>query len=112
MRLTHGKGWFSMKITGIRTTPLALAFKEPYHWAGRVDYGMSVVLIEVQTDDGLTGVGESTAPFPAEGTVQFLKGVTPLFLGEPVYDIERLFARARCLGGFSYTPWFANLVLA
>ncbi len=101
-----------MKITGIRTTPLALVFKEPYHWAGRVDYGSSVVLVEVETDEGLTGIGESTAPKPAEGTVQFLKGVTPLFVGEPVYDIERLFARARCLGGFSYTPWFSNLVLA
>ena len=101
-----------MKITAIRATPLALPFKEPYHWAGRVDYGASVVLVEVETDEGLTGVGESTAAFPAEGTVQFLRGVTPLFLDQPVFDIERLFAQARFLGGFTHTPWFANLVLA
>jgi muconate cycloisomerase len=101
-----------MKITRIKTTPLALRFKEPYHWAGRVDYGAAVVLIEVETESGLTGVGESTAGFPAEATVQLLNGVAPLFLGEPVFDIERLAAQARCLGSFNHTPWAANLVLA
>jgi L-alanine-DL-glutamate epimerase-like enolase superfamily enzyme len=101
-----------MKITQIKTTPLALRFKEPYHWAGRVDYGCAVVLIEVETDSGLTGVGESTAGFPAEATVQLLKGVAPQFTGQPVFDIERLFAQARCLGSFNHTPWAANLVLA
>jgi L-alanine-DL-glutamate epimerase-like enolase superfamily enzyme len=29
-----------------------------------------------------------------------------------VFDIERLFAQARCLGSFNHTPWAANLVLA
>ena len=101
-----------MKITRIKTTPLALPFKEPYHWAGRVDLGAAVVLVQVETDEGLSGVGESTAGFPAEGVVNLLQGVAPLFIGEPVFDIERLFTRARCLSSFSHTPWFANLVLA
>jgi L-alanine-DL-glutamate epimerase-like enolase superfamily enzyme len=101
-----------MKITRIKTTPLALPFKEPYHWAGRVDMGATVVLVQVETDEGLSGVGESTAGFPAEGVLNSLQGVAPLFIGEPVFDIERLFTRARCLGSFNHTPWFANLVLA
>jgi L-alanine-DL-glutamate epimerase-like enolase superfamily enzyme len=101
-----------MRIREIRTTPLALPFKEPYHWAGRVDYGAAVVLVEVVTDAGLTGIGECTAAYPAEGTRHFLKGVTPLFVGELVWDVERLLARARSLGGFTSVPWFANLVLA
>ena len=54
-----------MKIARIQTTPLALAFKEPYHWAGRVDHAAAVVLVEVETDDGLVGIGESVAAFPA-----------------------------------------------
>jgi L-alanine-DL-glutamate epimerase-like enolase superfamily enzyme len=101
-----------VKITRIKTTPLALPFKEPYHWAGRVDMGAAVVLVQVETDEGLSGAGESTAGFPAEGVLGSLEGVAPLFIGEPVFDIERLFTQARCLGGFSHTPWFANLVLA
>lgn len=101
-----------MKIASMKTTPLALAFKEPYHWAGRVDYAAAVVLVEVETDDGLTGVGESVAAFPAEGTVAALQGVAPLFIGEPVFDIERLVTKARHLGSFNHTPWYANFVLA
>ena len=101
-----------MKIAAIKTTPLALAFKEPYHWAGRVDYAAAVVLVEVETDDGLVGVGESVAAFPAEGTVAALRGVAPLFVGQPVFDIERLVTKARHLGSFNHTPWQVNFVLA
>ncbi len=101
-----------MKITAVRTTPLALAFREPYHWAGRVDHAAPVVLVEVATDEGLTGVGESVAAFPAEGTVAALQGVAPLFVGEPVFDIERLVTKARHLGSFNHLPWHANFVLA
>ncbi len=101
-----------MKIARIQTTPLALALKEPYHWAGRVDHAAAVVLIEVETDDGLVGFGESVAAFPAEGAVAELQGVAPLFIGEPVFDVERLICRARHLGGFNHTPRHANLALA
>jgi L-alanine-DL-glutamate epimerase-like enolase superfamily enzyme len=62
-----------MKIARIQTTPLALPFQEPYHWAGRVDYGATVVLVRVETDEGLVGVGESTAARPADSTLNFLQ---------------------------------------
>jgi L-alanine-DL-glutamate epimerase-like enolase superfamily enzyme len=101
-----------MKIAAIKTTPLALPYREPYHWAGRVDYAAAVVLVEVETDDGLVGIGESVAGFPAEGAVAALQGVAPLFIGEPVFDIERLVIGARHLGSFNHTPWSANFVLA
>ena len=101
-----------MKITRISTTPLALAFREPYHWAGRVDHGCAVVLVEVETDEGISGVGESVAALPAEGVIAELQGVAPLFVGEPAWDVERLVTRARYLGSFNHTPWHANFVLA
>ncbi|MBN2205630.1 MAG: mandelate racemase/muconate lactonizing enzyme family protein [Thermoleophilia bacterium] len=101
-----------MRIAAIRTTPLALAFKEPYHWAGRVDDGAGVVLVEVETEGGLTGVGESVAALPADGTLAAIRAVTPLFLGQPAHDIERLVTAARHLGSFNHTPWYAALTLA
>jgi len=101
-----------VKIARVKTTPMALAFREPYHWAGRVDHAAAVVLVEVETDDGLVGIGESVAAFPAEGTVAALQGVAPLFVGEPVFDIERLITGARHLGSFNHTPWHANFVLS
>jgi L-alanine-DL-glutamate epimerase-like enolase superfamily enzyme len=48
-----------IRITAVRTMPLLLAFKEPYHWAGRVDAGCAVVLVEIETDAGITGVGDA-----------------------------------------------------
>jgi len=101
-----------MRIARISATPLALGFLEPYHWHGRVDHGCAVVLVEVVTDEGVSGVGESVAAFPAEGVASEIAGVTPLFVGEPAWDVERLVTRARYLGSFNHTPWHANFVLA
>jgi L-alanine-DL-glutamate epimerase-like enolase superfamily enzyme len=101
-----------LRIAEIRLRPLALAFKEPYHWAGRVDYGAANLLVEVVTDEGITGYGEVIAARPAEGTMQALEGVRPLFIGQSVFDVERLTHEARFLGSFNYTPRFANLTLA
>jgi L-alanine-DL-glutamate epimerase-like enolase superfamily enzyme len=101
-----------VRIAGIHLTPLLLTFKQPYHWAGRVDDATAVVLVQVETDAGVSGIGESTAPLAAESTVAALRGVTPLFIGEPVHDVERLLAEARHLGSFNHTPWHANFVLA
>jgi len=101
-----------LKIVDIRTRPLALAFREPYHWAGRVDAGAVIVLVEVQTDEGYTGYGETTAARPAQGVIALLEGVKPLFLGQSPYDVQRLLHQARFLGSFSHTPRFANLTLA
>ena len=101
-----------MKIARIKTTPLGLPFKVPYHWAGRCDFGAHVVLIQVQTDEGITGVGESTTASPPYGTLGILEAIQDRLVGESPFDVERLLRRVRCLGSFNHTPWFANLTLA
>lgn len=101
-----------MKITRIEITPLILRSITPYHWAGRVDYGAYVVLVEVHTDAGVVGVGESTAGFPPQATAQTLDGVAARLIGESVYDIERLITRVRHLGSFNHAPRAAGLTLA
>jgi muconate cycloisomerase len=101
-----------MKITGIELTPLGLPFKVPYHWAGRCDFGAHVVLVEIETDEGVVGIGESTAGSPPDGVLAILRSVTGHFVGESPFDVERLLHRARCLGSFNHMPWFANLTLA
>ena len=99
-------------ITGVRLTPLFLTFKEPYHWAGRVDHGSPVVLVEVETDAGITGVGESVSSLAAEMTTAALRSVEPLFVGQPVHDVARLVHEARHLGTFNHMPWFADFALS
>jgi muconate cycloisomerase len=99
-------------ITGIRLTPLFLTFKEPYHWAGRVDHGSPVVLVEVETDAGITGIGETVSSLAAEMSTAAFRAVEPLLLGQPVHDVARLVHEARHLGTFNHMPWFADFVLA
>ena len=101
-----------MKITRVTFTPLALPFREPYHWAGRVDFGAHVILVELETDEGIVGIGESTAGSPPDGTLAILRSVGEGFVGESPFDVERLMHSAQCLGSFNRTPWFGNLVLA
>ena len=100
-----------MNITDIAMTPLWLPFKEPYRWAGRVDYGAAVVLIEVFTDEGLVGIGSR----PRRSRSRYdrgAEGANTLLIGEPVFDVERLVTEARFLGSFNHTPRAANLALA
>jgi muconate cycloisomerase len=99
-------------ITGVRLTPLFLTFKEPYHWAGRVDHGSPVVLFEVETDAGITGIGESVSSLVAGMTTAAFHAVEPLLLGQPIHDVARLVHEARYLGTFNHMPWFADFVLA
>ncbi len=101
-----------LKIREIRLTPLALRFKEPYHWAFRVDHGAPVILVEVLAGDGLCGVGESTAPLPAEGSLALLRSLVPEFIGQSVFEVEPLIQRARFLAGQVRTPRAASLLLA
>jgi L-alanine-DL-glutamate epimerase-like enolase superfamily enzyme len=78
-----------MRITSVRTRPLALAFKKPYRWAGRVDFGAINVLVEIKTDEGITGYGESIAARPADSVIAAPNGVGFLLLGESPFDIEQ-----------------------
>ena len=79
-----------MKIKSIRLTPLHCAFKQPYHWAQGVNYGAPVILVEVETDTGIIGIGESVASPIVAPVLAILQDAVPQFIGQPVYDGNRL----------------------
>lgn len=105
-----------MKITGIRTTPLLVPYKEPYHWAQGVCLGATVVLIEVESDAGIVGIGESIGTPNAAATVAILEQATPHYIGQSPFDIARLASEAYQANfaaiGTGSTPRFANQVFA
>lgn len=79
-----------MKITNIHLTPLHCAFKQPYHWSLGVTYGAPVILVEIETDVGVTGIGESVASPVHAPVLAILEDAVPLFIGQSVYDSNRL----------------------
>ena len=80
-----------MKITAIRATPVNLPLEAPYIWALGEHPGFSKTIVEVETDEGLTGLGE--APSHANATV--IDGLAEGLIGTDALDIAG--AEARCL---------------
>lgn len=81
-----------MNIAEIRATPLLCKFKQPYHWAQGVTLGAPVILIEVRTDEGITGIGESVASPAIEPVLAIINDAIPHFVGQSIYDGNRLIA--------------------
>ncbi len=101
-----------MKITSIRTTPLAIPFRQTFHWAHGTTGGATTILVEVETDEGITGYGESLAWASAEAVTTVIREISEVFVGRSPFDIERGIADALKIGALWFTPRYANQVFA
>ena len=59
------RGRDPVKITAVTATPIALPLEQPFHWRSGVQAGVNLVLFAVETDEGVTGYGESICEDPA-----------------------------------------------
>jgi len=90
-----------MKITDVRTIPLSYRCEKPYMSAAGAQAARSSLLVEVETDNGLIGIGEAgSAGGPLASTqVVVEQELKPLLLGEDPLLIERcwqkMFQRTR-----------------
>ena len=87
-----------MRITGLRPTPLAVPFREDELWAYGGRRGLVSVLLEVTTDEGVTGVGEAPAYPSTDIVLSVLRSIEPLVVGEDPFAIERLMKRIHLVG--------------
>ena len=51
-----------MRITRIRATPVNIPLEAPMWWTGGLYPGTSKAIVEVETDEGLVGLGEAPSP--------------------------------------------------
>lgn len=85
-----------MKIRKLKTTVVAVPqlreYKSSWRRKGHGTSAQCSVLVELLTDDGVTGIGESPVVFAGrpEVTVALLKGVEPLILGRDPLDHDIL----------------------
>ena len=90
-----------MKITAIRTIALSCAVDPPYASAAGVQARRGGLLVEVETDSGIVGIGESGLGGGVTATV-IEKDLAPLLIGQDPLLIEglwaRMFAHARQYG--------------
>ena len=105
-----------MKITEIRTTPIMVPYVEPFYFAQGVVHGATVILVEVHTDEGLTGYGESIGTASAEGVQSYIKLAGAACIGHSPFENAGLMSNAyhalfQLLGTCS-SPRFAGQILA
>ncbi|MEJ2168485.1 MAG: mandelate racemase/muconate lactonizing enzyme family protein [Desulfobacterales bacterium] len=103
-----------MKITDLKTTILSVPFSQPTFWPfGRWD-GSTVVIIEIETDEGITGLGESLClqSSAAEAVELLIQGTKPLLIGQDPFDTERIGKTIEGLGAWNpYGRHFAGYTL-
>jgi muconate cycloisomerase len=79
-----------MKITAVKTTPLYCELKRPYHWAQGVNRGAEIVLVEIETDVGIVGIGEIPGGPDNRTKLAVIDFLRPLLIGSHVHEINRL----------------------
>lgn len=74
-----------MKIAEIRATPINIVYEAPYLWARGVCSGNRSAIVEVITDEGLVGLGETS---PSSGARVIFDDLAPRLVGADPLDIE------------------------
>ena len=79
-----------MKITGLRTTPLVVPYTQTYHVTQATRTEAAVVLVEVESDEGLVGIGESIAQPNSRLIIDSLQQCADLIIGRPPFAVDAL----------------------
>ncbi len=88
-----------MKITAVRATPVNIPYTAPYVFSHGSIKSLTKTVVEVDTDEGATGLGEV-----ADGD----RAADVMRMGEAAIglDVREIgIAERRCLPGYRYTPW-------
>ena len=85
-----------MKITAIRATPVNIPLEAPYLWSYGALAGFSKTIVEVETNEGITGLGEGPSPANAAAIENVF---APRLIGRDPFDGQR--AEELCLPSWS-----------
>src|SRR5258708_7858042 len=97
-----------MVIRDMKFTPVTVPFNEPEIWCGGGRKGVTSIIVEIFTDEGPAGVGESLpAPSP-EITLAALANFKSRLIGENPFHIERIVNKLYSSGGFYAFATMAN----
>lgn len=83
-----------MKITNLRVTPVNIPLEIPIAWTGGLYPGTSKTIIEVETDEGIVGLGEA----PSSRVATTVESFIPRLIGKDPLDIAEL-------EGLCVPPW-------
>jgi L-alanine-DL-glutamate epimerase-like enolase superfamily enzyme len=87
-----------MRITGVNATPVAVPFRKDELWAFGGRRGLSSVLVEVGTDEGVVGLAEAGSYPSTDIVLAVMRSLEDLVVGENPLHIERIVKKMDVVG--------------
>lgn len=79
-----------MQITDVKITPITMPYKEPCRLSFVLEKASDSLIIQVYTDEGIIGIGETSHAAHVSHVIPMLKRVRELVIGEDPFDIEKI----------------------
>lgn len=92
-----------MKITSYKATPVTVPMEAPLRWSLGVETGTTRTILEVFTDEGVVGLGET---YGGEATLRALEFMKGMIIGTDPFEFERVQKKlqAFCISYETYLP--------
>jgi glucarate dehydratase len=92
-----------MKVRDIRGTPVTVPMVAPLLWSMGVEVGTTRTVIELETDEGILGLGET---YGGQNTVRAIDFLKPQLIGMDVWGLEKLtrLVKAFCISYETSVP--------
>ncbi len=81
-----------MKIMDVKATPVTVPLNLPLRWSMGIETAMTRTIVEVVTDDGLVGIGETSG---GDATVRGISFLRPLVVGTDPLETGRTLAKVQ-----------------
>lgn len=97
-----------MKISDLKLTTVTVPMEAPLRWSLGVETGTTRTIVQVLTDEGIVGLGET---YGGEATAKTLEFARPMIVGGDPFEVEKLLKKLQvfCI---SYETFVAPHVMA
>lgn len=101
-----------MRITDLQATAVSVPFKEREIFSFGYREGLSNVIIEIKTDEGISGIGECMGNPSAGAILEAIQLFRPHLIGQDVFSIENITADFYKKARWAYFRNLGNSALA
>src|SRR5436305_11150340 len=91
-----------MKVRDVRITVVVVPFIQPETWFYGRCWGLTNAILEVETDEGIVGLGEAPGHPTIDAALQMIDLLTPLVIGHDPTQILPFLRKAKMQGGHHF----------
>ena len=98
-------------VRDVRVTVVNVPFTTPETWYFGRSWGLTSAVVEVETDDGIVGIGECPGVPTIAAATHAIGVMTPLLIDRDAADILPFLRRVR-MEGWHHFPYQGNVAVA